>query len=98
MRQELASGFLNGVVWAVVVAGIANFWFDNMQLGLVFGVALMLNLIIGVLVGTLVPLGLQKIGVDPALAGGVLMVAATDVFGLCVFLGLETFFYLDSFT
>lgn len=94
LRQELASGFLNGVIWAVVVAGIAIFWFDNMQLGLVFGVALMLNLIIGVLVGTLVPLGLQKIGVDPALAGGVLLVAATDVFGFCVFLGLATFFLL----
>jgi magnesium transporter len=92
LLRELALGLLNGILWAVVVAGVAVLWFDDMRLGTVFGVALILNLLTGAIAGTLVPLGLQRLGVDPALAGGVVLTAATDVVGFFSFLGLATLF------
>lgn len=94
LLRELALGLLNGVVFAVVVAAVAVFWFDDMRLGLVFGFALVLNLVTGAMAGTLVPLTLQRLGIDPALAGGVVLIAATDVIGFFSFLGLATLFLL----
>ena len=88
--REITLGLLNGVFWALVVAAVAVFWFDDMRLGLVFGLALVLNLLTGAMAGTLVPLTLQRLGIDPALAGGVVLTAATDVVGFLSFLGLAT--------
>jgi magnesium transporter len=76
------------------VATVAVFWFDNTTLGLVFASALFINLFVGALAGTLFPLLLHKLGIDPALAGGVLLIAATDVLGFTVFLGLATLILL----
>jgi magnesium transporter len=92
--RELTLGLLNGCVWSIVVAGVAAIWFDSFQLGIVFGVALILNLLTGAVAGTLVPLTLQRLGIDPALAGGVVLTAATDVVGFLSFLGLATLFLL----
>ncbi len=94
LLRELALGLLNGFLWALVVAIIAFFWFNSAQLGIVFGVALALNLLTGALAGTLIPLILQRVGIDPALAGGVILIAATDVIGFLSFLGLATIFLL----
>jgi len=90
--RELALGLLNGNLWALVVAVVAVLWFKDMQLGLIFGVALVLNLLTGALAGTLVPMVLQRLGIDPALAGGVVLTTATDVVGFFSFLGLATLF------
>lgn len=90
LLREIAIGLLNGIFWAVVVAAVAVFWFNDMRLGVVFGFALVLNLLTGVTAGTLVPLTLQRLGIDPALAGGVVLTAATDVVGFLSFLGLAT--------
>jgi magnesium transporter len=87
-------GLLNGFLWALVVAIIAFFWFNSAQLGIVFGIALALNLLTGALAGTLIPLILQRLGIDPALAGGVILISATDVIGFLSFLGLATIFLL----
>ncbi len=92
--REVASGLLNGSFWAVVVAIVATAWFGNTQLGIVFGCALMLNLLTGATAGTLVPLALERLNIDPALAGGVVLTAATDVVGFFSFLGLATLFLL----
>ncbi|QID18858.1 magnesium transporter [Nitrogeniibacter mangrovi] len=92
--REVASGLLNGAFWAIVVAVVATAWFGNTQLGIVFGCALLINLITGATAGTLVPLLLERLGIDPALAGGVLLTAATDVVGFFSFLGLATLFLL----
>lgn len=92
--RELILSMLNGTLWALVVALVAVFWFDNVQLGIVFGSALIINLLMGALAGTLMPLSLQRLGIDPALAGGVLLIAATDVIGFLSFLGLATVFLL----
>lgn len=92
--REVASGVLNGAFWAVVVAIIATLWFGSVQLGIIFGCALMLNLLTGATAGTLVPLLLDRLNIDPALAGGVVLTAATDVVGFFSFLGLATLFLL----
>ena len=92
--RELALGLLNGIFWALVVAVVAVLWFKDMHLGLIFGVALILNLLTGALAGTLVPMVLQRLGIDPALAGGVVLTTATDVVGFFSFLGLATLFLL----
>lgn len=92
--RELALGLLNGFFWALVVAIVAVLWFNSTRLGLVFGVALVLNLIAGAFAGTVLPLFLQRMGIDPALAGGVVLTAATDVIGFLSFLGLATLFLL----
>lgn len=94
LLRELALGLLNGFLWALVVAIIAFLWFNSAQLGIVFGTALALNLLTGAMAGTLIPLLLQRLGIDPALAGGVILIAATDVIGFLSFLGLATIFLL----
>jgi magnesium transporter len=94
LGREVASGLLNGAFWAVVVAVIATAWFGDPGLGVVFGSALMLNLVTGATAGTLVPLVLDRLHIDPALAGGVVLTAATDVVGFFSFLGLATLFLL----
>lgn len=90
LLRELASGLLNGLFWSVVVGTVAVLWFHNVALGIIFGAALIINLLTGAAAGSLVPLALQRAGVDPALAGGVLLTAATDVVGFLAFLGLAT--------
>lgn len=90
LLREIALGTLNGLFWAVVVASVAIFWFDDIQLGVIFGVALVVNLLTGAIAGTVIPLVLQRLGIDPALAGGVLLIAFTDVVGFASFLGLAT--------
>ncbi|MGD2075628.1 MAG: magnesium transporter [Gammaproteobacteria bacterium] len=90
LLRELALGLLNGLFWALVVSSVAVMWYHNLGLGVVFGAALVINLLTGALAGTLVPMLLQRLGIDPALAGGVVLTAATDVVGFSAFLGLAT--------
>ncbi|MDT8403478.1 magnesium transporter [Sulfuriflexus sp.] len=90
--KELAVGMLNGILWALVIAGVATFWFDDIQLGIVIGVAIVINLITAALAGVTIPLFLKKIGADPALGGGVVLTTITDVIGFMAFLGLAAIF------
>jgi magnesium transporter len=92
--KELAVGAVNGVVWSVVVAMIAAYWFSNTPLGVMLGAAMVINLSCAALAGVLIPLFLHKRGIDPALAGGVLLTTVTDVIGFMSFLGLATIFLL----
>ena len=85
---------MNGLLWGALVASVVVFLFDNTTLGLVFAMALIINLFVAAFAGTMVPLLLHKLGIDPALAGGVLLIAATDVVGFAVFLGLATLILL----
>ncbi|MGB5409290.1 MAG: magnesium transporter [Thiogranum sp.] len=88
--HELTIGGLNGVFWAAVVAAIAYYWFNDLMLGMVFGAAMLIVIFTGALVGTFIPLILKRIGIDPALAGGVVLTTATDAIGFFAFLGLAT--------
>jgi magnesium transporter len=86
--RESAVGLLNGVLFAIIMAGIAFFWFGSGQLGLVIGVAMIVNLFAAALAGILIPLGLEELGLDPAIASGVFVTTVTDVVGFFAFLGL----------
>jgi magnesium transporter len=93
IRRELCVGILNGILWAIVVAGVAVAWFGDYTIGLIIALAIIINLIVGTCSGTILPLILKARGVDPALAGGVLLTTVTDVVGFLAFLGLATYFY-----
>jgi len=92
LRKEMAVGLLNGVLWACVVAFVASLWFSSSALGLLIAAAMIINLIFAALAGATIPLFLQRINVDPALAGGVILTTVTDVIGFFSFLGLATVF------
>ena len=92
--KEIAVGSINSMIWALVVAVIAGFWFGDTQIALLIAVALTINLIIAAVTGTMLPLLLDKIGIDPALAGSVLLTTVTDIVGFLAFLGLATIFLL----
>lgn len=94
LLKELGVNMVNGLFWAFIVALVASLWFENPPLGIVFATALFLNFITAALGGTLVPLLLQRAGIDPALAGGVILTAATDAIGFALFLGMATIFLL----
>ncbi|MGZ4958840.1 MAG: magnesium transporter [Methylomonas sp.] len=94
LLKEVSVGLINGLVWAVVVATIAGFWFHNAHIGMLLGVALVINLVCAALSGVLIPVALDKMGIDPALAGGVLLTTVTDVVGFMAFLGLATLLLL----
>ncbi|OQX35090.1 MAG: magnesium transporter [Candidatus Sedimenticola endophacoides] len=92
--KELAVGALNSVIWAIVVAVIAGIWFDNGAIGLLIAAALTINLVFAALTGALLPLALDRMGIDPALAGSVLLTTVTDIIGFLAFLGLATLYLL----
>jgi len=93
LNRELIVSSLNGLLWAAVVAAAAIVWFQDMTIGIVIALAIIINLIAGAMAGTLLPLGLKALGIDPALAGSVLLTTITDVVGFFAFLGLATLFY-----
>ncbi len=90
LTREVAIGFLNGLLWAMIVAALVWFWFDDIQIGIIIGIALIVNMVTAAYAGAMLPMIMRKIGVDPALAGGVALTTVTDVVGLVVFLGLAT--------
>ncbi|MGI9229761.1 MAG: magnesium transporter [Gammaproteobacteria bacterium] len=90
--KEIAVGLLNGGVWAVVVGAVAWLWFGDQGLALIIGLAMMINLLIAAVSGACIPLLLRRLGIDPAIAGGVILTTITDVVGFMTFLGLATLF------
>lgn len=94
MVKELTVGLINGVIWSSVVGFIAYLWFQSSGLGLIIGLAMMINLFVAALSGATIPLALKRFGVDPAVAGGVILTTVTDVVGFLTFLGLATLFIL----
>lgn len=88
--RELGVSLINGVLWASVVALLSVAWFGNWGLGGVIAVAMWVNLLCAALAGLVIPLLMSRSGVDPALAGGVVLTTVTDVVGFLSFLGLAT--------
>jgi len=86
--RESAVGLLNGLLFAVIMAAIAYFWFGSGELGLVIGVAMVVNMFAAALAGILIPLGLEELDLDPAIASGVFVTTVSDVVGFFAFLGL----------
>ncbi|NOR14969.1 MAG: magnesium transporter [Candidatus Aminicenantes bacterium] len=92
LLKELLVGMGNGIVIGSIVALVSILWLKNPYLGLVLGVAVIINLFIAALVGTLIPLFLKLIKLDPALGSVNLLTMFTDSIGLLVFLGMGTVF------
>jgi magnesium transporter len=92
--KEILVGVINGVLFAVLTGLVAWLWFGNPAIGVVIGVAMIVNMIVAGLSGTLIPLGLERIGVDPAIASSVFLTTVTDVIGFFAFLGLAAAFLL----
>ena len=92
--KEISVGLLNGLVWSLVVALIVVLWFKQWSLGIIIGLAMIINLLVAAMAGAVIPLLLKRLGVDPAIAGGVLLTTVTDVVGFLTFLGLATLFLL----
>ena len=88
IRREALVGLINGAMFAVVMGVIGMIWFGSPQLGYVIALAMVINLLIAGLAGTGVPILLDKIGIDPALASGAFVTTVTDVVGFFAFLGL----------
>lgn len=88
IRRELSVGLLNGLLFAVISGLIGYYWYGIPMLGLVLAFAMVGNLIVAGLAGILVPLGLDKVGIDPALASGAFVTTVTDIVGFFAFLGL----------
>jgi magnesium transporter len=93
VRREVLVAVLNGLLWSVVIAAMAVFWFDDLILGGIIAAAIMINLLTAGLAGAALPIVLERLDVDPALAGGVVLTTITDVVGFFAFLGLAAYFY-----
>jgi magnesium transporter len=90
IKKEISIGILNGLIWALVVASFSIIWFENFSIGAVIGFALIVNLVAGAFAGAVIPALLRQFGIDPAIAGGVILTTFTDVIGIIAFLGLAT--------
>lgn len=93
INREFVVGLLNGILWSLVVAVAASLWFEDTLIGLIIAAAMVINLATAALAGTLIPLIMRRLSIDPALAGGVVLTTVTDVVGFLSFLGLATLFY-----
>ena len=94
MTKEVLVSIMNGLMWAIVVALVAGFWFQSIKIGAIIAAALIINLICAAVAGFSIPLALKRVGIDPALAGTVLLTTITDVVGFMAFLGLGTWYLL----
>jgi len=92
--KELAIGFLNGMLWSVLVFLAVWLWKDDIALGVLIGGAMLINMTVAGFAGASIPLLLKKMNIDPALAGGMVLTTVTDVIGLFAFLGLATLYLL----
>ena len=88
--KELSIGLINGVVWAVLIAGVVALWKQDLNIGIIIAFAMFANLVAAGLAGVTIPLILKKFDIDPALAGGVILTTITDVVGIFAFLGTAT--------
>ena len=88
INKEVAVSGLNGVIWSIVIALVTYYWFADVVLSVVIGLAIIVNLVVAAFSGAFLPLLLTKLKIDPALAGGVILTTITDVIGFVAFLGL----------
>jgi magnesium transporter len=93
-NKEIIVGLLNGIGWALVIAIIAVLWFDDLNIGYVIAAATIINLCVAAFSGVAIPLVMNKLNIDPAIAGSVILTTVTDIVGLFAFLGLATIFLL----
>ena len=94
MSKEFAVGALNGILYAVIVGCLVSLWFNDWDMGIIIGLAMAINLMAAALAGTILPVLLRSLKIDPALAGSVILTTITDVVGFVSFLGLAAVFLI----
>jgi magnesium transporter len=87
LKNEIGIGSINGLLWALIIGGLAGLWFQSVVLGGTIALAIIVNIITAALFGVLIPIALDKLKLDPALAGSVILTTVTDVVGFFAFLG-----------
>ncbi|MFH1764622.1 MAG: magnesium transporter [Gemmatimonadota bacterium] len=90
IMKEGAVGMINGLVLGVLLGAVATLWQGNLYLGMVVGIALMLNTLLAVLLGGLIPLALKSLKQDPALASGPILTTVTDMMGFLMVLSFAS--------
>ncbi|PCI45086.1 MAG: magnesium transporter [Proteobacteria bacterium] len=88
ITREVLVGLINGCIFAVIMGVVAYFWFDSLTLGLVIAAAMTVNMIVAGLSGIVIPITLDRLNIDPAIASSVFVTTVTDVVGFFSFLGL----------
>ncbi len=94
VAKEVAVGGANGLMFAVLVGVVTWVWFHDLRIGMIIAAAMVINLVAAGLAGTLIPLGLKRAGIDPAVSSTVFLTTVTDVVGFVAFLGLAAIFLL----
>lgn len=94
IRREVMVGLLSGLVFSVIIGIVGLIWFRSTMLGIVLGLAIIVNFLVAGIAGILIPIALEKLKVDPALASGAFVTTVTDVIGFFGFLGLATIILL----
>jgi len=92
IMRESGVGMIIGVTCGILISIIAYVWLGNPMLGVVVGSSLLLTLIIGTLAGTIIPIFLYRINIDPAVASGPLITTLNDIFSLIIYFGIATTF------
>jgi magnesium transporter len=93
IRREMIVGFLNGLAFATLLAGVAMFWFGTAHLGAVIAMAIVITLVCAALGGIIIPILFDRVGIDPAVSSGPLVTTVTDVVGFFAFLGIATLWF-----
>lgn len=94
LSKEFITGVINATLWSIVIGALASWWFDDPMIGYIIAAAMIINLVTAAVAGSLLPVILKAMRIDPALAGGVLLTTITDVVGFFSFLGLATLYYI----
>jgi magnesium transporter len=93
IRREMAVGLINGAIFATLIGAVAGFWFQSAEIGAIIAAAMVVNMFTAALAGILVPLLLDRVGADPAVASAVFVTTITDVVGFFAFLGLASWWF-----
>ena len=94
LSKEFAVGAINGLLYALIVGCVVSIWFQNWLMAVIIGLAMAINLMAAALAGTILPVLLRSLKVDPALAGPVILTTITDIVGFVSFLGLAAMYLI----
>ncbi|MBW8724059.1 MAG: magnesium transporter, partial [Inquilinus limosus] len=92
--KEVLVGVINGLLFAAIAGGVVWLWFGDPRLAVVIGAAMIINLLAAAFSGTVIPLAMQRFGIDPAVSSAVFLTTVTDVVGFFAFLGLAALILL----
>jgi magnesium transporter len=93
LNREFIVGLSNGLLWALVIAGVTYAWFRDVNLSIIIGLAIIINLVVAAVAGAFLTVVFKRMNIDAALAGSVVLTTITDVVGFFAFLGLAAVFY-----